>query len=111
MTESKTIQTDDVSTVPAQKLLVSGFVHLKPGCGPVELRREMLILTIDGQEAGMIAAVVVNCHEREVTHVLLGRVPPTSEYRLIPISLISQVSKEAVWLRITVNGIEDLPLH
>lgn len=95
---------------PPQKLLVSGWIHLEPpGSGPVEVRREMIVLGRDGVTMGSVAAVVVDCATQATTHVLLGRLAPDLEYRLVPLSLIERVDEAAVRLRISSQGVSQLP--
>ena len=102
---------DDLSDAPAVKLLVSGLVKLERKSDSVELRRGMAILLQDEYAAGVVAAIVLDCPSQEITHILLGQVPPTSNYRLIPLLLIDRIDREAVWLRASVADIEKLPVH
>ena len=105
-------QPNETVVRPAPKLLVSGFIYLESiGNLPVEVRRGMSILTQDGIEVGTAAAVMVDSHGGEVTHVLFGQVPPTSVYRLVSISLVEQVDGETIRLRATAVEIEKLPLY
>ncbi len=102
---------DDLSNAPAVKLMVSGLVKLDQQNDSVELRRGMAILLQDEYAAGVVAAIVLDCHSQEVTHILFGHVPPTSDYRLIPLLLIDRVDRETVWLRASAADIEKLPVH
>lgn len=112
MTEKTGSLSSDQTILPAQKLLVSGLIRLgKPEAGLVELRRGMSVADRVGQEAGTVAAVVLDCVRKAVTHVLLGHLPLTADYRLIPLSLIDRIDKETVWLSITGAEIEALPTH
>ena len=111
MTESRTIQPNDQVGAPGQKLMVSSLVYLEQMDDPVEVQRGMMILGQDEREAGVVAAVIVDCRNQEVTHILLGHVPPTSDYRLIPLKLIDRMDGETVWLRATTEAIEKLPRH
>ena len=93
-------------------MMVSGQFHLKGTDGPpVEVRRCMAVLSSDGHELGMVAAVCLDPQTQEVTAVLLGRLPVTSDYRLIPIELIEHVSEDAVHLRITAESVRELAQH
>jgi hypothetical protein len=60
----------------------------------------MAILTREGQEAGTVAAVVVDKNDHNVTHILLSRLSHMPEYRLVPLDLVAQVSDETVRLHI-----------
>ena len=112
MVESKAIWTnDDGLPLPLQKLMVSGLICLQQQPDPVEIWRQMPVLTQDGEKAGVIAAVVLNDYTQKTTHILLGSAPPTAEYHLIPINLIWQVREQAVWLRIKANDIKETSLH
>lgn len=93
------------------ELLVSGLICPQPpGDMAVAVKRDMLILTSEGQEAGRVAAVVIDRQERQVTHILLSRRSQPPEYRLVPISLIEQVQEEKVLLRISNQAVDTLTL-
>ena len=111
MTGSRSIQPNDQVGAPEQKLMVSSLVYLEQMDDPVEVQRGMMILGQDGQEAGMVAAIVLDCRNQESTHILLGHVPPTSVYRLIPLKLIDRIDGESLWLRVSSEKIENLPIH
>ncbi len=76
---------------------------------PVEIRRGMVILTQDGQEAGRVAAVVLEDDSQNVTHVLLAHLHLTPDYRLVSIKFIKHVSEETVLLHIDSEAVERLP--
>ncbi len=112
MTEKKGSLSSDQTVLPAQKLLVSSLIRLgKPEAGLVELRRGMAVVDQAGQEAGAVAAVVLDCARQTITQVLLGHLPQTADYRLIPLSLIDRIDEGTVWLSITGADIENLPIH
>jgi hypothetical protein len=111
MTESGIIQPNDQVGEPEQKLLVSSLVYLEQMDEPVEVQRGMMILGQDKQEVGVVAAVVLDCRSQEITHILLGHIPPTSVYRLIPLKLIDRIDGESLWLRASSEKIEKLPIH
>lgn len=108
MQKGKTIWPD---AAPIQKLLISGFITLAQDSAPVSLQRGMAVLTQEGVTVGAVAAVVLNSGRQEITHFLLGQVPPTAVYRLIPLSLIDKIDEEVVWLHIPSEKISTLPLH
>lgn len=98
---------DDLS----QTLMESGAVELDPMRHiPVAVRRGMTVLTNEGCTAGHVAAVVVDSRSGKVTHLVLGRLIQTLEYRLAPIDLIAAVDKEEVLLRICHPIAESLPI-
>lgn len=93
-------------------IMVSGQIYLEGADGPpVEVRRCMAVLSHDGCEMGIVAAVCFDSQTQDVTAVLLGRLPVTSDYRLIPIDLIDHVSEDAVHLRITAESVRELAQH
>jgi sporulation protein YlmC with PRC-barrel domain len=86
---------------PQAELLVSGTIMPDQARQvPVEVRRGMTIVTREGQEAGTVAAIVVDKALRNVTHILLSRLSHLPEYRLVPLDLVAQVSDETVLLGI-----------
>jgi sporulation protein YlmC with PRC-barrel domain len=103
---------DPANANRSQKLMVSGLVRPKQvpeESGPTEVMRGMTILTKEGREAGQVAAVVVDSHSQVVTHLVLGRLRPALEYRLVPADLIEQVNAETVSLSILGQAVESLP--
>lgn len=94
------------------RLMVAGMVCLKGTEGtPVEVRRCMAIFSGDGRKLGMVAAVCLDVHTQDVVAVLLGRLPETVDYRLIPTDLIERVSEDVVHLRIPAESVEELAQH
>ncbi len=94
-----------------RKLLVSGVVKWGENNHESELQRGMTVRAKDGVKTGVVAALVLNCHLKEITHVLMGYVPPTTVYRLIPLSVIARIDCEDVWLRATAAEVASLPVH
>ena len=111
MTESSSIQANDPAGASEQKLMVSSLFYLEQMDDPVEVKRGMVLLGQDEQQAGVVAAVVLDCCSQKGTHILLGHVPPTSDYRLIPLKLIDRIGGETIWLRASSEEIEKLPIH
>jgi hypothetical protein len=103
--------TTDISQTPGQRLMVSGQVPLGPQRCLAELHRGMLVLTQEKLDAGIVAALLLNCHSQQITHLLLSHVPPTAVYRLAPVSLIDRVDGQRIWLRAPMEAIEKLPRH
>jgi sporulation protein YlmC with PRC-barrel domain len=96
----------------SQKLMESGPVYLEQGDGsPVEVMRGMTILTKEGQEAGKVAAVVVDNYDQKVTHLVLGRLHLRPDYRLVPVNLVEQVTGDEVLLYISGPVVESLPVR
>lgn len=92
-------------------MLVRYFVRLSGQTDLVELKRGDTVFAQDSVEAGVVAAIMLDCLHQEATHFLLGFLPPTAVYLLVPLSLIDRVSEKTVWLKITSEGIKDLPRH
>lgn len=78
---------------------------------PLEIRRGMAILTKDRQQAGWVAAVMLDGDSQIVTHILLAHLHLIPDYRLVPICLIEQVSQETVLLHIDSEAVERLPIR
>jgi hypothetical protein len=104
-----TQQNRSTTVASSSRLFERGLVCLEPENIPVEVSRGMLILTQEGWEAGMVAAVVVEDHSQQVTHLLLVRPHPVSDYHLVSVGLIERVSQDAVWLHLHHDAIESLP--
>ena len=93
-----------------QRLFERGLIRLEQTNGlTVEVTRGMAIQTNEGQEAGKVAAIVVDSASQQVTHLLLGRLRPSPDYRLIPVNLIEQIAQETVLLGIGSQTVESLP--
>jgi len=93
-------------------MMVAGQVRLMGAeSWAVEIRRCMTVISEDGCELGIVAAVCRDCHKENVFAVLLGRLPVTADYRLIPIALIDHVSADAVHLRISAESAQELAQH
>ena len=95
-----------------QKLLVRGVIASGANCAICgEIWRGMLVLDRDDLVAGAVAAVVLDCSSQTISHLLMGQLPPTAVYRLIPIALIDHVAGERLWLQISQAQIHSLSLH
>ena len=92
------------------ELFISGAIYLEHENDiAVEVRRGMAILTSEGQEAGRVAAVIMEKDAQQVTRILLSRLSQMPEYRLVPIALIEQVHEEKVLLCIANQVVNTLP--
>ena len=93
------------------ELIVSGAIFPEQaGDNAVDVKRGMLILTKEGQEAGRVAAVIVDRQDQHVTHILLSRLGELLEYRIVPIALVAQVDEEEVRLCIFNQVVDTLPI-
>ncbi|MFO7682839.1 MAG: hypothetical protein R6X34_22600 [Chloroflexota bacterium] len=94
-------------TTLSKRLLVRGRIDRVGG----EVTRGMPVLAQDGSMVGAVAAVVQSGPTRTITHLLLGQVPPTAVYRLIPLDLLDRVDGDRIWLHTTRQQIAVLPIH
>ncbi|MBK8989915.1 MAG: hypothetical protein IPM39_28275 [Chloroflexi bacterium] len=92
-------------TVSQQRLLVCGWIDDLGG----EVARGMLVLAQNGRMAGAVAAVVQSGPTQNVSHILLGQIPPTAVYRLIPLDLLDRLDEDRIWLRASWQQIATLP--
>ena len=91
-------------------LFVAGQITLHgPASAPMEVRRGMPVRCRDGEEAGQVAAVVVDLDSHAVTHVLLSRWREVLDYRLVPASLVVGVREGIVALEIPASAVDNLP--
>lgn len=96
----------------AQRLFERGLIRLEQTNGlTVEVTRGMAILANEGQEVGKLAAVVVEADSQKVSHLLLSRLRLSPEYRLIPVNLIEQISRETILLGVGGQIVESLPVR
>ena len=94
------------------RIMVNGRVSLPhSGIRSVEIKRGMIILANTGVEAGFSAGVVVPQEDDYAAYVLLGRLPVTSEYRLIPTELIDHIDGENIHLNVHCDEILKLRLR
>jgi hypothetical protein len=95
-----------------QKLLVRGTIEHSAACAICgEVWRGMLVLDRDNLVAGVVAAVVLDCSSQIINHILLGQLPPTAVYHLVPIHLLDRLGRDRLWLRIPRQQIAALPTH
>ncbi|GIK57906.1 MAG: DUF2171 domain-containing protein [Chloroflexi bacterium] len=95
-----------MTTAPG-RLLVCGWVDPVGG----EVARGMPVLAQDGSMVGTVAAVVHSEPDQTISHILLGQVPPTAVYRLMPLDLLDRLDGDHLWLRATRQQIAMLPAH
>jgi hypothetical protein len=90
-----------------RRLLVCGWIDGIEG----ELTRGMPVLAQDGSPVGVVAAVVLTGLAKSISHILLGQVPPTAVYRLIPVDLLDRLDRERIRLRASPQQIAALPIY
>ena len=93
------------------RVMVNGRFHLPRSTTSIEVHRGMIIMTGAGEKAGFSAGVVIKAGDEEAAFVLLGRLPVTSEYRLIPTELIERIDDETIHLNVDCDKILKLHLH
>lgn len=100
----------DVGSKLTQKLMVHGFVCPENSCTlSIEVRRGMTILSNESLEVGQVAAVILDRDSLKATHILLGRLPETRGYWMVPVDLISDIHDGIVQLSIAGNAVDNLP--
>lgn len=92
------------SNQPAH-LMVSGRYET------VEIHRGMRVIEQTGQEIGFLAGVVVGEDEDKLTHLLIGRLPLTGDYRLAPVEIVTAVGADRICLCLELGAWDALPQH
>ena len=82
-----------------------------PGAAPVDIRRGMPVRSRDGEDAGQVAAVVIDAGSHASTHVLLSRWRESLDYRLVPIGLVRGVEAGVVTIEIPGAAVDGLPVR
>lgn len=90
----------------SQRLLICARVARLGG----EVCRGMAVRAAEGTAVGVVAAVAVGADDR-VSHVLLGQVPPTAVYYLVPLALLDRLEGACLWLRAPAAAVARLPVH
>ncbi len=103
---------NDTVRAADEKIMVNGRVHL-PRCRAAlwQIRRGMKVMGGDGREVGFVAAVIVRQAVDSVTHLLLGRIPVTPDYRRVPVTLVEDVDEDTVYLDISHQAVDKLAVH
>jgi hypothetical protein len=71
----------------------------------------MPVLAQDGDNIGAVAGIVQKGASRSVTHLLLGQIPPTADYRLIPVGVLDRLEGECVYVRATRQQVAALSMY
>jgi len=96
----------------SQRLFERGLLRLDQTKGlAVEISRGMTVLTNEGQEAGKVAAVVVDTASQQVSHLLFRHLSLSPKYRLVPVNLIEQINQETIVLRVGKQIVDSLPVR
>ena len=91
------------------RLFERGLVLLQDAA--VEGRVGMAILTEAGQPGGYVAAAVCITGRQLASHLLISAAQPERSYRLVPVSLVSRLVHNRVWLNLAQGAVEHLPSH
>jgi sporulation protein YlmC with PRC-barrel domain len=92
-------------------LMVRAFVCINENCAlSTEVRRGMQILSIERNEIGKVAAVMLDPESRNATHLLLSRLPEIRGYWIIPLDMVLQIKDKAVLTNITEDNLDGLTL-
>lgn len=76
-----------------------------------EIRRGMRVVDETWQEIGLIAGVVVGEGDKKLTHLLIGRLPMTGDYRLAPVEIVTAVQPEQICLCLESDAWDALPQY
>lgn len=79
--------------------------------GSVEVRRGMTVIDQTGEPVGLVAGVVLAAEGKQIRDVVLSRVPPTGDYRLVAAELIAAVDEERISLTLAAADLKSLPRH
>lgn len=95
-----------------EKIMVDGRIHLpSPYPAIQEIQRGMKVISSDGREVGFVAGVIIHKGTGGVTHILLGHIPVTPDYRRLPVTLVDSVDTNAVYLNIIYQAVDKLAVH
>jgi len=77
----------------------------------IDIQRGMRVVDEAGQEIGFVAGVVVGKGDEKLTHLLIGRLPLTGDYRLAPVEIVRSVQPEQICLCLEPGAWDALPQH
>lgn len=77
----------------------------------VEIHRGMRVVDEAGQEIGFVAGVVVGEGDERLTHLLIGRLPLTGDYRLASVGIVTAVYPDRICLCLEIGAWDALPQH
>ena len=102
----------DSNQAMEEKIMVDGRIHLPtPHPTTQEIQRGMKVMSSDGREVGFVAAVIIQKETGSVTHILLGHIPVTPDYRRIPVTLVENVDENIVYLNVIHQAVDKLAVH
>lgn len=77
----------------------------------IDIQRGMRVVDEAGQEIGFVAGVIVGEGDKKLTHLLIGRLPLTGDYRLAPVEIVTAVKPEQICLCLEPGAWNALPQH
>ena len=84
------------------------FLPGQPGTA-VDIHRGMLVISLDGQEAGRVGGVAVSRDEGQALCLILSHLPEAAGYQSLPVCWIARVAGEIITLNTSLARIESLP--
>lgn len=88
-----------------KRLMTNGCINA------ARVNRGMLIVDSAGRDIGFIAGVVVDSTSESATHLLLGHLPPTGDYRLASVDRITGITTDRVSTSLSPDEWSVLPRH
>jgi hypothetical protein len=79
--------------------------------GVVAVRMGMAVLTYDGQPAGYVAAAGYEAGGALASQLVISAAQAPHHYRLVPVSFVSRVEQNRVWLNLAQVAINHLPVR
>lgn len=96
--------TDSPRIASSPPLKVSGLI------GTAAIQRGMAVVDFAGRLVGLVAGVIVEAGSEQVSAIVIGRLPPTDDYRLAPVALVTAVDGEQHSLSLATD-LESLSRH
>lgn len=86
-------------------LMVSGRI------GAVEVYRGMVVVDESEEPIAFVAGVLIAGGQTRVSHLLIGRLPPTDDYRMVPVGRLAAVLPDRIGLTMASREWDRLPRH
>lgn len=96
---------------PRGRLMISGELPANGAKLTANLQRGLVVLDSAGEDAGRVAAVLVDGETGTVTHLVIARDTGAGDYRLAPAEQIAGFDIGAVRLRLAAGEVAALPRH
>ena len=104
-------QRHPAATNPDIRIMVQGLVSLPQlNNTPIEIQRGQRIITSDGLDAGLVAALIFNRQQQTFTHLLLCNLPKTAVYHQIPLTHITTATPHSLNLNLHSTQIAQQPI-